>query len=163
MTIAASLAFPQTLTLNTAPADARSLALSATWLFDPATGRYQGVETSFASPTAPVRATSIKTTPVRSALVPQARARLAGEPANIAVAQEHPPVKTYFRGTTGRRPAGAVIVAPGRKQLEQAAAIHRLASAIGDFSILAVARSFNLDHRQAARWVGRARRQGLLA
>lgn len=72
------------------------------------------------------------------------------------------PVKSFFKGTTGRTVAERARLAPTNEHLENAALIYRLAKLVGDFPIQAVARSFGLERDDAARWVAVARKRALL-
>lgn len=153
-----TIQFPPTMALATASSHDAPLALNANWAYQPTSGKYVGITTTFSSPIVPVRSTSIKNARIRDVLVAQARAQLGA--ANGALAAAHPAIKSYFKGSVGRRPAAATLYKPTQDQLAQALAIHAMATAIGDFSVLAVARSFGLTHTQAKYWVAKARRSG---
>lgn len=73
------------------------------------------------------------------------------------------PLKSYFRGSTGRAVSDKVREDPSAEHLENAALIYRLARLVGDFPIRAIARSFSLEPADAQRWVGMARRSGVLS
>lgn len=72
------------------------------------------------------------------------------------------PVKSFFRGTTGRAVSEKARLEPAAEHLENAAVIYRLARLVGDYPIQAVARCFSLDPTDAARWVALARKNGEL-
>lgn len=156
------LVFPPAIAANDMSADMNALSIKAVFTFNTLNSRYVCGTTTFSSPVTPVRSTSIKSTPVHTRLVAVLRAQLGQEPTNVALAEANPALKSYFKGTTGRRPAHGVIIEPTDEALEVAAAIHTLARAIGDFPVLAIARSFGIEHRHAVRWAGKARRRGLL-
>ena len=73
------------------------------------------------------------------------------------------PVKSFFKGTTGRAVAEKARVTPAAEHLENAAIVYRLARLVGDYPVQAVARCFSLEHADAARWVAIARKNGALA
>lgn len=72
------------------------------------------------------------------------------------------PVKSFFKGTTGRAVSEKIRLAPTAEHLENAALIYRLARLVGDFPIQSVARSFGLEPVDAQRWVAIARKSGEL-
>ena len=104
MSLTDQLSLPAVLTVHDQGAN-DALALKAAFAYRSAQRRYVGVSTEFASPSIPVRATSIKTTPVRDRLVPLLRSALAAEPANSALAAEHPALRRYFANTASHKPA----------------------------------------------------------
>ena len=83
------------------------------------------------------------------------RAALAD--ANVHLS-EKAPIKTYFKGGNGRPVAERFRLSPTPEHLDTAATIHQLAKLVGDFPVLAVARSFNLSPSDARRWLALARR-----
>ena len=87
------------------------------------------------------------------------RAALGEENAELA---KRAPVKSFFKGTAGRAVAEKARLVPTAEHLENAALVYRLARLVGDYPVQAVARSFSLEHDDAARWVAIARKNGAL-
>lgn len=165
MSLKSLIDLPTVLDVAIAPTSPLELGMTARYELDPASRRYRGTAVAFSAPVSgatQVRSTSIKKTRIRDQVVPSLREQLAARPANKKLAATYPPIKAYFAGRPGRRAAQATVHRPTEQQLQQAAVIHTAASAIGDYSVLAVARSFGINPRQAARWVNRLHRYGYL-
>jgi len=162
MTLADKLVFPSPMTVRMPAADPGELNLSAEYTFNPLSRAYVGTALTFVSGTVPVRSTSVKRSPIRDRLVSALRKEIAADPTNAHLAASCPQLASYLDGRPGRPVAASVASLPTRKHLDKAVAVYTAAKAIGDFPVLAVARSFGLTHRSAARWIASARRQGLL-
>lgn len=120
---------------------------------------YAPTEVRIEHPFVTINGTVVRSTPVRrllSELLPQKLAETNPELMKRAA------VKTFVKGTTGRRPAQKIIEHPGTAQLVDTALVFTMARMTSNFPIRAVQRCFALDYRHARRWVAAARRQGLL-
>lgn len=73
------------------------------------------------------------------------------------------PVKSFFKGSTGRSVAEKVRLEPTDEHLVNASVVYRLARLVGDYPVQTVARCFNLEPTDAKRWVALARKSGVLA
>ncbi len=149
---------PQILHLS-ARATAEQPAVRIGTILDASRGVYVNASITVEHPAVPV-------TPTRLA-----KMRLGGLRRDLlreALAKENPgltdnaAVKTYFKGTNGRPVAEKVRANPTFDHLQTAALIHRLARLVGDYPVLAIARSFGLEAGEARHWVSQARKGGAI-
>lgn len=146
--------FPDLLSV-TAKRDAGSPTFSARLSYDATTGRYRPFGVSLDGFADPVKGRDLRTMPMARLIADQLRPQI--EEANPQLLTV-PAVKTYFKGTRGRKVATGIAQKPSFDKLEEAALVFTLAKAVGDFPVRAVERCFALEYAQAKRWVRKARK-----
>lgn len=162
MEIKDRLKFPARLQVNAPAPQPGTLSISAAYRFSTASRTYQGASVKFHSHDETVRSTSIKGSPMRDRLVAQLRLELGSVPANQRLALSCPALGDYFAGRHRAPRRTARIPASQNPRMQDALAVYTAARAIGDFPVVAVARTLGLSHREAQSWMGAARRRGLL-
>lgn len=134
-------------------------AIDATASYDAALRRYTNTSFQMEHPQIEISSTAIRKVPIHRRISLAQRDILADANSQL---MSRPPVKSYFKGTTGRAVSKANALVPTDSQLETAAVIFHLAAAIRDTPVRSVERCFNITYRDAKRWVRRARRLGIL-
>lgn len=120
---------------------------------------YTATEVSIQHPFVPINGKVTRSTPVRRLIAELLPPKLAEANPEL---MKRAPLKTFVKGTTGRRPAQKIVDSPQTAQLIDAALVFTMARMSHNFPVRAVQRCFALDYAQAQRWVRLARRQGLL-
>lgn len=112
---------------------------------------YQNVELVVQHPLVPLTATKVRRLRLATIRRDLVRAELAKH--NAELSKGSIPVRTYLKGTDGRRPSEKDVQSPQRKQLDNAALVVTFARLVGDPVVRSVARSFGLEKPEAVRWV----------
>lgn len=134
-------------------------SIEATASFHPTLRRYVNSSFQVDHPQLEISSTTIRKVPIHRQLSRAQRDILAEANPQL---MNRAPVKSYFRGTTGRAVSKLNAHLPTDAQLENAAIIFHLAASIRDTPVRSVERCFNITYRDAQRWVRRARRLGVL-
>lgn len=133
--------------------------IDATASYDTTMRRYVNSSFQIEHPQIEISSTAIRRVPIHRRISLAQRDILAD--ANVHL-MNRAPVKSYFKGTTGRAASRANALSPTDVQLENAAVIFHLAASIRDTPVRSVERCFNISYSDAKRWVRRARRLGVL-
>lgn len=152
------ITYPQPLDIFS-PGDLFTPTIRATATYDTELRRYVNASVAFEHSLQAVSSTAIRGVPIHRRISNVERELL--REANPALLTRGP-VKTYFRGTAGRKVSAHHAVHPSDDQLENAAIIFHLASVIRDAPVRAIERCFSITYKQAQRWVRLARRKGIL-
>lgn len=156
------------LTINTppflvanVPGDLQTPSLDVTFSHDKAQQRYMPVSVKIENPMSPFTVTAMKKMRVHRLSMPKLREQLINQHNTDLLS--HAPIKAYARGKDGRAIAQKAHLNPSEQQLTDAVLIYGLASAIRDFPVKAIEKSFGLDNDEARNWLKLARKKGMLA
>lgn len=142
-----------------APGDLLTPTVQAAALYDTELRRYINSSVVIEHPLAAVTSTSIRKIPIHRRISLSLRDLLAEHNDQLMTRR---PVKTYFKGTHGRRVSAKIAENPTQAHLEDAAIIFHLAASIRDTPVRSVERCFGITYDQAKRWVRIARREQIL-
>ena len=139
--------------------DLFTATIQASVHYDDALRRYHNASVIIEHPVQPVSSTSIRKIPIHRRISLATRDLLRESNQSLL---SRAPVKTYFKGTQGRKVSQKVAGTPTRQHLEDAAVIFHLAASIRDMPVRSIERCFGITYKQAKRWVRIARREQIL-
>lgn len=128
-------------------------------MYNPATQTYDPTSVTISGAMGPVSAGAVRSTALRSILRSALRSELAAVNTDLT---KRPPVKSFFKNSTGRRLSDARVNDPDDDILTNVALIVRLARLCHDYTNVCVARSFGIEHFKAISLVRAARSAGYL-
>ena len=150
--------FPASITVSGKSRSGASVTVLT--FLDPRSGVYHAVKTEIEDPVAPVKGSTLRTTPLREIMREQLRVALRSE--NPALSRQTP-LRAFFSGREAAPASQKIALTPQTSHLEAAALVHRFAIAVGDYPTRAISRSFGLDVVAARRWTTQLRREGLIS
>lgn len=151
---------PASLNLISAGKAIEAPSIAVNTYHDPVDATYQVTAVSVSGVMTPVTGKHLRNAGLREILRTRLRAELLD--VNPELATAHPMVKTFLKGTTGRKTSAAKLAEPDAELLTGVALVHTLARLTHDFPVVSVARALNTERFKAARLVRTARTEGYL-